>query len=111
MARGAGPLGLKEALRMPDFAGAAATAARLRLGARLGAAAGAGLARHRCWDADLRGFAGESLVEADFHVVAQVRTAFAARFPSARPAHPLNAFQDAGERRTKIGAKPMRPAA
>src|SRR5262249_60932657 len=77
LAGDAGALQGEEALGMPYLAGAAAGRAGLRLGAGLGARAGAGLAGHGGRDADLRGLAAERFLERDLHVVAQIRAALA----------------------------------
>src|SRR5205823_393143 len=85
-----------------------AAAGRAGFGFRscLGAAAGAGLAGHRGWNADLCGLAGERLFEADLHVVAQVGAALApGGGAAARSRHPENALENIGEGRAEIGAE------
>src|SRR5476649_1121253 len=110
----AGALKREEALRMPDLAGAAAGRALLRLAAGLGAGAGAGFAGHRGRDADLRGLAGKSLCQADFHIVAQIRAALAALAPpaaAAAAAHAEQVFENVGECMGEIGAEAVRSPA
>src|SRR3954466_7690660 len=89
---------------MADAARATAMRAGLRPRAGLGAGARAGLARYRRRQPHLRGLAGECLLEADLHVVAQVGAALAAG-TAARARHAKDALEQIGERRTKIGAE------
>src|SRR5262249_41609350 len=83
MTRRTGPLEGEEALRLADLAVTRAGHAGLRLGAALGAAAGADLADDRGGNADLRALALERLLEADLHAVADIGAALAA--PGAPP--------------------------
>src|SRR5262245_22321441 len=101
----------EEALCMSNFACTAASRTRLRLGTGLGAASRASLARHRGWNADLRRFAGESLIEADFHIVPQVGAALAARTTAASACHAEDAFKNVSEGRSEIGAESVSGAA
>ena len=59
----------------------------------------------------MRCLAGKGLVEADFHVVAQVGAALTASTAAARGSHAENAFKNIGKGRAEIGAEAMRPAA
>ncbi len=76
------------------------------LRAGLGAGAGAGLAGDRGRNAHLRGLAGEGLLEADLHVVAQVGAALAAGAAAApAAAHAEQIVEDVGEGRGEVGAE------
>ena len=94
---------------------AAAMRAEFRLGAGLGARAGAILAGDRGRDAHLRGLAGKRLLEADLHVVAQVGAALArvAAATAAAPAaaHAEQVVENIGEGRGEIGAEAAGAAA
>ena len=61
----------------------------------------------------MRGLAREGLLEADFHVVAQIRAALAALAAAAAPAaaHAEQVFENVGEGRGEIGAEAVRAAA
>src|SRR5665213_570842 len=98
---------------MPDFAGAAAGRARIRFAAGLGAGARTGFAHHRRGDTDLRGLALERFLEADFHVVAQIRTALAALATpaAAAAAHAEQVLENIGKGRGEVGAEAVRAAA
>src|SRR6516165_6061709 len=78
LAGGTGPLEREETLGVTDASLTAASGTSLGFGAGLGARAGAGHAGHRSGDAYLGGLAGIGLLQADFHVVAQVGAALAA---------------------------------
>src|SRR5262249_20600158 len=108
---GAGALQREEALGVADAAGAAAVRTGFRLGAGLGARAGAGLARHRGRDAALCGLSGEGFLEADLHIVAQTGAALGAVAAAAPAGHAENALEDVGKRRAEAGAKVVRAAA
>src|SRR5262249_32857087 len=95
----------KEALSMANLTCAATTTARLWLGTRPRAATGTGLASHGGGDANLRRFAAECLIESNFHVVAQVRSALAPRAAAACGTHAEYAFEDVGKGRAEIGTK------
>src|SRR5262249_8044978 len=100
-----GALEREETLGLADLAVAAAGRARLRLGARLGAAAGADLAGDRGRNAHLGGLAVEGFPQGDFHVVAQIRTALATAAARAATAHAEEIVENVGEGRGKIGAE------
>ena len=106
----AGALEREEALGLAQLAVAAAHRTDFRLGAGSGAAAGAGLAGDRGRDADLRGLAGIGVLQADFHVVAQIRAALAPGAAAAPPAHAEQIVEDIGEGRGEIGAETVRCA-
>src|SRR5215467_13831017 len=106
MAGRAGSLKREKALRVPQLAVATAGRARLRLGAGLGAAAGTDLAGDRGRDAHLRGLAVKRLLQRDFHIVAQVGTAFATRAAAAATAHAEKIVEDVGKGRGEVGAEP-----
>src|SRR5262249_26844778 len=96
----------EEALGMSDAAGAVARWAGLGPRSGLGATARARLAGHRGGDADLRGLAGEGVLEADLHVVAQIGTALApGAAAAAGTAHAEQVVEDVGECRGKVGAE------
>src|SRR5262249_25519877 len=78
----------------------------------LGSGARTGLANDRGWNIDLGGFALERLLKRDFHVVAQVRAAFAGRAASAtRAAHSEEIIKNVGKGRCKIGSESRRSGA
>src|SRR5262249_25466271 len=93
------PLQREESLRMPDLPLSPASRANLRFGAGLGAVPSTGVARDRSGYADLSALATESFFESEFHVVAQIGTAFAAG-PAAAPCatHPEKIIEYIGER-------------
>src|SRR5262249_34390109 len=62
-------------------------------------------ASHGGGDANLRRFAAECLIECNFHVVAQVRSALAPRAAAACGTHAEYAFEDVGKSRAEIGTK------
>src|SRR5262249_3956041 len=99
----------EEALRVPDFSGAAASRADFRLGAGFRARAGADFANDGRRNSDLRGLALKGFFERDLHVVAKIRAALAARTAAtaATAAHAENPLEDIGESRTEIGAEPV----
>src|SRR5690606_7299961 len=72
---GAGALDGEEALLGAHPAAAVAGHAAGGLRATLGPAAMAGIAGRRSGHADLRGLAAESILEGDFHIVAQIGAA------------------------------------
>ena len=80
------PADAEEALLQDDLAGAAALRAALGLGARLRAAALAGVARPHLGQLELRLEAGDHVGERDLEVVTQVRAALAAPAPPPAPA-------------------------
>ena len=81
------------------------------LRAGLGAGAGAGFAGDRRRQPHLRGLAGEGLLEADLHVVAQVGAALAAVAAAAAAAHAEDALEQVGEGGAEIGAEAVAAAA
>src|SRR5262245_48214385 len=95
----AGPFQREKTLRVPNLAGAAAGRAWLRLGAGPGAASRASFACHRGWDANLRCFAGKSLVEGNFHVIAEVGPALTPGTPAAATCHAEDTFKDISKSR------------
>src|SRR6516225_4134507 len=98
LAGGTGPLEREETLGVTDASLAAAGRTSLGFGAGLGARAGASLAGHRGGDADLRGLAEIGLLQADFHIVAQIGAALAAAPAStASAAHAEQVIEDVGE--------------
>ena len=111
----AGALQGEEALGVADLALAAAGGAHLRLGAGLGAAAGAGFAGDRGRNPDLGVLAAIGLFEGELHVVAQVGAALAARAAAAAPAagaaHAEEVVEDIGEGGGEIGAEAVAAAA
>src|SRR5215467_1292964 len=108
MAGWARALEREKTLRVPDLAGAAAGRTGFWFRSGLGAAPRAGLAGDRRRNADLGGFARKSLLKANFHVVAQVGSAFATGSASPRRSHSENALKNIGEGRPEIGAETMR---
>src|SRR4051812_7831716 len=108
MAARAGALEREEALSLPDAAGAPAHRAGLRLGAGLGASAGAGFAGHRDRNLDLGGFAQKCLFQGDFHVVAQVGAALAAGAAAPLSGHAEQILENVGERGGEAGAEAVR---
>src|SRR3569623_1428454 len=105
MAARAGSLQREDALRLTHAACAAAGRTDLRLGAGFGAAARTGLAGDRDRNVDLRGFAGEGLLERDFHVVAKISAALAAATTSATSGHAEQVFKNIGERGSEARAE------
>src|SRR6185437_1817973 len=102
----AGALQREETLRMAHPAYAPAGGAGFRLGAGLGARAGAGFACDRSRDANLRGFAFVRFFERDLHVVAKIGAALAARGAAGAAArHAEDAFEDVCECGAEIGAE------
>src|SRR6516225_2452587 len=98
LAGGTGPLEREETLSVTDASLAAAGRTSLGFGAGLGARARASLAGHRGGDADLRGLAEIGLLQADFHIVAQIGAALAAAPAStASAAHAEQVIEDVGE--------------
>ena len=91
------PFDDEEALLRADLAVAVAQVARARAGARLGAAALARLAGDRDLDLDLRALAVERLLEADLHVVAQVRPAARLLPPAAAESVAEDRLEDIAE--------------
>ena len=98
MAGRASALDHEEALLRPNFAVAAAHGAAALAGARLGARTLAGLAGLRDFDLDLGLLAVEGLVQADFHVIAQIRAAPRLLAPPPPPkALPKMDFEDVAD--------------
>src|SRR5215471_9331271 len=98
LAGGTGPLEREETLGVTDASMAAAGRTSLGFGAGLGAGPGASLASHRGGDAHLGGLAEIGLLQADFHVVAQIGAALAASPAStASAAHAEQVIEDVGE--------------
>ena len=94
LAGGTGPLEREETLGVTDASVAAAGWTSLGFGAGLGAGAGASLAGHRGGEAYLGGLAEIGLLQADFHVVAQIGAALAPAATPALPAHAEQVFED-----------------
>ena len=59
---------------------------------------------------DLRGLAGIGILQADFHVVAQIRAALAPGAAAAPPAHAEQIVENIGEGGGEIGAETVRRA-
>src|SRR6202034_4485824 len=98
----------EEALRMAELALPVAHRTGFRLGAGLGAAAGAGFAGDRRRDADLRRLPGKSLEQRYFHIVAQVRATLAPGAAAAAAAHAEQIVENIREGGGEVGAKTMR---
>src|SRR5260370_486942 len=103
LAGGTGPLEREETLGVTDASVAAAGRTSLGFGAGLGTGAGASLAGHRGGEAYLGGLAEISLLQADFHVVAQIGAALAAAPASpASAAHTEQIIEDIGKGRSHV---------
>ncbi len=113
MAARAGALEREEALGVADAALARTGWAGLGPRAGLGARARAGFAGHRGRDAHVCGLAAVSLLEADLHVVAQVRATLAAGAAAAsrpRAAHAEQVVEDVREGRGDVPEAARRAA-
>src|SRR6516165_9473305 len=102
----AGAFEREKALGVTHPAVAAAHRTSLRLGPGFAAGAGTGFAGHRGWNADLRSFAVEGLLEGNLHVVTQIGAALAAAGAPAAGGHAENAFKQIGKGGAEIGAEP-----
>src|SRR5262249_16305511 len=107
-----GPLQREEPLGVPDLTLPPAGRANLGFGAGLCAISTTGFARNGCGYADLSALAAESLFEGQFHVVAQIGAALAARTAAAPTApHTKKIIENVSEGRREFSPKPRPTAA